>query len=89
MEAYEDHTHSTHPHAPPSSHLHSPYEATLLAVDIFQKVEEEVGGAEGAVGEASSGGGAQGEGPGSQRSRFFINTAVELSMCWIRDTFDE
>ena len=88
MEAYEDHTHSYHPHATPSSHLHSPYETTLLAVDIFQKVEEEGSEAEGAMGEVS-GGGPQGAGPSSQRSRFFINTAVELTTCWIRDIFDE
>ena len=89
MEAYEDHVRDYHPSAvTPFSQLHSPYETTLLAVDIFQKLEEEGGGAEGGtVGVAS--GGTLKAGSADQKSRFFINTAVELTTSWIRDIFDE
>lgn len=82
MEAYGDHAHFLHPHNP-SSHTLTPYDTTVLAVDIFQKVEDDLS-SEGLP--ASRQGGAGG---GGQKTKFSINAAVELTACWIRDVFDE
>lgn len=84
MEAYEDHTHSCLPHNP-ASHAITPYETTVFAVDLFQRVEDEI---------SLNNGGASpplkhGSGSTGQRSKFFINEAVELSTCWLRDVFDK
>lgn len=81
MEAYEDYVHNHRP----TSHALSPDETTAFAVDVFQRAEDQI---------TAEGGGAspplkQGAASGSERSKFFINAAVELSVCWMRDVFDE
>jgi hypothetical protein len=81
MEAYEDHTYSRRP----TSHSLPPYETTAFAVDVYQRVEDQISAEGGRTSPTSK----QGAGSTSQRSRFFINSAVELSVCWIRDVFDE
>ena len=56
-----------------TNHELSFYDMTLLAIDLFQTVEEEV---------------EKGEGPVARGDQFYINRAVEMTTCWIRDTFD-
>ncbi len=46
---------------------------TVLAIDLFQTVEDEVEKGAGAV---------------DRGNKFYINKAVEMSTCWIRDVFD-
>ena len=52
-----------------------PYDATCLAVDMFQKVED--------ADSAQSTGAAT-----AQPMGFYLNSAVELSTCFLRDVFD-
>ena len=84
MEAYDSHTHTFHP-GRFMPHPLTPYETTVLAVDVFQKVEDEI--------EAGSGGNSPSrrgdDVSSSAKSKFFINAAVELTSCWLRDVFDE
>ena len=80
MEAYEDHLHSYH-HTPLSSHTLSPYDTTVLAIDVFQKVEDKIGSDNSLSSHQEAG--------MTTTSKFFLNSAVELTSCWIRDVFDQ
>ena len=46
---------------------------TVLAIDLFQTVEEDI---------------EKGVGPVDRGNQFYINKAVEMSTCWIRDIYD-
>ena len=73
MELYNSHTTDPAHKSSSSNHLLSFYDMIVLTVDMFQKVEEELEKGEGLV----AGG-----------NQFYINRAVELTTCWIRDVFD-
>ena len=89
MEAYKDHAHSLHPHNP-ASHTLSPHDTTVLAVDVFQRLEDDLHAAVGQEGGEYpvARQGVAGLGLGGVPPRFYINGAVELTACWIRDVFD-
>ncbi len=63
---------------------------------MYQRLEEDIR-SEGEGASASThrgGGGGGGAGAGGERvgrggSKFFINAAIELTTCWIRDIYDE
>ena len=77
MEAYEDHTHVGRP----TPHSLSPYDTTAFAVEVFQRVEDQINTEGGRASPTTTE-------FTSQKPRFTINLAVELSVCWIRDVFD-
>ena len=54
-----------------------PYDATCLAVDMFQKVEDADSAQSGSAAMATA-----------QPMGFYLNSAVELSTCFLRDVFD-
>ena len=70
IEIYSDHLTKVHLEGL-LDHPIPPYDATCLAVDMFQKVEET---------ELLS--------AAAQAMHFYLNSAVELSTCFLRDVFD-
>ena len=56
-----------------------PYDATCLAVDMFQKVEDT---------DSAQSGTAAAMATAAQPMGFYLNSAVELSTCFLRDVFD-
>lgn len=84
MEAYRDHAHSLHPHNP-SSHSLPPSDITVLVVDMYQRVEDLLNMQGDGIYPHSAVARGQGAGLGS---KFYINAAVELTACFIRNIFD-
>ena len=74
MSIYSDHFTKVHGSGL-LDHPIPPYDATCLAVDMFQKVEE-TDMAQSATAMAA------------HPMGFYLNSAVELSTCYLRDVFD-
>ena len=70
MSIFSDHSSKSHQDGN-LDHPISPYEATCLAVDMFQKVEE-----------------TDTQSSSAQAVGLYMNSAVELSTCFLRDVFD-